>query len=307
MTSLRWPGGARDEDGYLASVGDLMVGLLFIFIIILMAFALDFRSAQRVADVEQARTLEQQRDLALEHARLMLERDRLAEERDRLAAERDALIVERDRLDAARAELERLVAALGQREATRTRLLRALELELARRDVSVSLEPENGVLRLPEELLFDSGEAVLRPGAASALSVLAAALARALPCYADPAGAPGCPPAATPILETLLVEGHTDDVPLRAADFRDNWDLGAQRAVNTFRALTEAAPSLATLRNARGEPLLGVASYEARRPIVAGSDEASRRRNRRIDLRFVVAAPRLPELETILGGASTAP
>ena len=35
-----------DDDSYLASVSDLMVGMLFVFIIMLMGFALSYRSAE---------------------------------------------------------------------------------------------------------------------------------------------------------------------------------------------------------------------------------------------------------------------
>ncbi len=40
----------HEEDNYLASVSDLMVGLLFVFIIMLMAFALNLRTAEEQAD-----------------------------------------------------------------------------------------------------------------------------------------------------------------------------------------------------------------------------------------------------------------
>ena len=41
---------AGEEEGYLASVSDLMVGMLFVFIIMLMAYALSYRSAQEQAE-----------------------------------------------------------------------------------------------------------------------------------------------------------------------------------------------------------------------------------------------------------------
>ena len=45
-------GGGRhaEDESYFVSVSDLMVGLLFLFIIILMAFALNFRSAEDAAE-----------------------------------------------------------------------------------------------------------------------------------------------------------------------------------------------------------------------------------------------------------------
>jgi flagellar motor protein MotB len=272
-------GGEGGEDSYLASVSDLMVGMLFVFIVMLMAFALNMRGAQEGASRTRAE---------LENAR-----GAVAEERDRLAAERDELA----RRHAAVSEVaERLLA----RDRTRAALLEGLALDLGERAVPVVLDARNGVLRLPESLLFDSGSAALRPEGERALRELAAALAAALPCHsrAPPAAQARCGEGSRPLLEAVLIEGHTDDVPLRhgGGTFGDNWQLSAARGVSTFKALTLAAPGLEELENTRGEALLGVAGYEARRPVAAGDAPETRRLNRRIDLRFIVAAPGETEL-----------
>jgi chemotaxis protein MotB len=283
MAAGRGPGG--EEEGYLASVSDLMVGMLFVFIIMLMAFALNFRSAEeRVAEGRDE---------------LEAERRTAARERDRLAAERDAVAAQRDELLRGREALDEVSARLADLEARRAALLRDVAADLGRRDVPAALDAANGVLRLPESLLFDSGEASLRPEGERALSAVAEALARALPCHSvAPADLRArCDAPARPLLEAVLVEGHTDDVPLRGGGpFGDNWALSAARGVSTFKALTRAAPALEALRNGRGEALLGVAGYEARRPAAEGDGPEARRRNRRIDLRFLVAAPSDAEL-----------
>ena len=46
----------EEGEGYFASIADLLVGLVFIFIVILVAFALNYRVAQNKAD-EAFRTL----------------------------------------------------------------------------------------------------------------------------------------------------------------------------------------------------------------------------------------------------------
>lgn len=271
---------AEEEGGYLASVSDLMVGLLFVFIILLMAFALNFRVAER--------------DAKQEEERLVLELEEVEKERRRLAEERDRLLTERETLG-------ELLRSLAEREAKRLRMLQDVVSLLAERDVQVVLSPEDGILRLPEELLFDSGSAVLRGDGERALRELATVLARVLPCYsrAPAAARADCPDGAQPILEAVLVEGHTDDVPIHGGPFRDNWELSAARGVNTFKALVEFQPSLDLLRNARGEALLGVAAYEARRPVAREPTPEARRRNRRIDLRFLLAAPSREEIARI--------
>jgi flagellar motor protein MotB len=262
-----------DDDSYLASVSDLMVGMLFVFIIMLMGFALSYRSAEEQAEQD---------------------RSRLMQDSAEVMAEREALMAQRDALGEVATELL-------ERDEARAALLTGLQRELQGRAVAVTVDPANGVLRLPESLLFDSGAATLRPEGEAALQAVADALMQALPCVAEapPALAERCPPGSAPLLEALLVEGHTDGQPIRGGTFADNWQLASARGVNTFKALTAARPDLELLRNVRGEALLGVSAYEARRPVTTGTSLEQRRLNRRIDLRFLVAAPAGDDLERL--------
>ncbi len=284
--------GRADDDSYLASVSDLVIGLLFIFIILLMAYGFNYRQAE----TNQRETL----------TALAAERDALETERDELGLQAKALAAERDRLFALTRELEAVALAVEARHERRSTLLEEIRAYLAAREVIVSIEPENGILRLPEALLFATGDAVLRREGARAVSVLAEVLQEVLPCYSE--AAPelriACSGSATPILEAVLVEGHTDQRPIATLEFRDNWQLGAIRGINMFRALTDAQPDLEGLRNPTGQPLLGVSSYEARRPIGDPSSEPGRAQNRRIDLRFIVAAPDASDLQTLHEDAS---
>jgi chemotaxis protein MotB len=288
------PRGGGEDEGYLASVSDLMVGMLFVFIIMLMGFALNYRSAEGLAAADRSRLLAESARVATEREWLAAERDRLARERDDVAAERDALLAQRDSLG--------LVASdLVERDEARAALLTRLEQALLERGVPAHVDAANGILRLPESLLFDSAAAELRSGGEQALAVVAEVLAEVLPCMARaPQATVGrCPLGSAPLLEALLVEGHTDEVPIRGGEFADNWQLSTARGVNTFKALTRFSPALETLRNARGQALLGVSGYEARRPAAAGAGADRRRLNRRIDLRFLVAAPAREELDRL--------
>ena len=75
----------------------------------------------------------------------------------------------------------------------------------------------------------------------------------------------------------LQVEGHTDDIPVRAGRFADNWDLSTERALSVVRFL--AMQGLPPNR-------LAAAGYGEFQPLdSAGSDEA-RRRNRRIEMKL---------------------
>jgi flagellar motor protein MotB len=180
-------------------------------------------------------------------------------------------------------------------------MLERVQEELRERTVEVAIEPENGVLRLPEQLLFESAAATLRPRGEQVLRELAGVLVSLLPCYsaAPPAAEHECPSEARPLLEAVLIEGHTDDRPIDTAQIQDNWTLAALRGANTFKTLIRFEPELDRLKNDRGQALIGVGSYEARRPVSTLDTPEARRLNRRIDLRFIVAAPSATALTTM--------
>jgi chemotaxis protein MotB len=285
-------GAPGQDESYLVSVSDLMVGLLFLFIIILMAFALNFRSAEDAADA----TLEA----------LVVERDDLAVERDLVEAARAALVADRDRLLTERDRLAGITELLLARDAERAELLTRIKAAVAARGLEVEVDLESGILRLPESLLFASNEAELSEAGQAAIVVLGEVLAETLPCYAGTGNGAGCPAGSRDVLEAVLIEGHTDDRPIRGGPFADNWALSAARARNTYRALVAAAPRLDALANASGATLLGLGGYAERRPVIDRATEEARRVNRRIDLRFLARGPDAAALAELLASLEAA-
>lgn len=225
-----------DEENYFVSMTDMMVGLVFIFIIMLMYFALQFQ------DVTDQVT----------------------------GADRE-----------------------------RAKILKVLQQSLKEKGVEVTIDTQNGVLRLPDAILFDSGQIVLKPSGKEAVGHLADALADVLPCYTDARTAttqagPACPERRYQI-ESVYVEGHTDIDRLAGAGMmRDNLDLSAFRATNTFRELIARRPEIADRCARKGDDcaaVLSVSGYGAERPVAPGVTEEAKRRNRRIDLRLVMVTP----------------
>ena len=113
-------------------------------------------------------------------------------------------------LAALRAEKEQLQKRLDSMEFTPEELNR-----LSERGVGL----ERGGLQLGEALLFAPGEHKLKPGAARALDAVARVIQSN---YPD---------------DTLIIEGHTDDQPLRksAPRYQYNMNLGYQRAAAVFK------------------------------------------------------------------------
>src|SRR5580693_10780857 len=145
-------------EGYFASVSDMMVGILFIFLLLLTVFALNFRDAEQEQKAKLADLIEAQKrataaeELAME-AKLIARRE---------AARAEASKAENDRfrnlLFNAVAQLEK---DIRDREAARGQLLISLQQSLSNKGVSVSIDPTSGILRLPEDLLFKTGDATI--------------------------------------------------------------------------------------------------------------------------------------------------
>jgi len=258
-------------EGYFASVSDLMVGILFVFLLMLSVFALNYRVAEH--------------DQGVSRARFDIEKARAGRVRELL--------------EQAAAQLQQDIEASSN---ARDRLLATLETTLSQRGIQVWVDRQAGILHLPGDLLFDTLSATLGPRQRDSVGIVANALARILPCFTPIADRTQCGPPNLPVLETVLVEGHTDRRPIGipGTGFRDNDQLSTERALAVFAELRRAQPSLDALRNVDGSyPLLGVSGFGDRRPLpqAQGSTEADYGLNRRIDLRFLLA--RTAELERL--------
>lgn len=271
-------------EGYFASISDLMVGVLFVFLLMLTVFAMSFRSAE-----DDTRELEKKLARAL--AETEAEKARNRELTQRIDQQRQQLL----------RALDLLQDELKARSDVRDRMLARIERQLEQRGIAVQVDARSGVLRLGErELRFATRSAELSAEAQATTDALATVLADVLPCFAHGGDRRACEEDDSAILEAVLVEGHTDRRPLGGGSrFRDNSQLSAERALTVFRRMVEAAPALRGLANADLEPLLAVAGYGESRLIRLGSTEEDHAVNRRIDLRFVLSAPGAEEIRRL--------
>jgi chemotaxis protein MotB len=142
-------------------------------------------------------------------------------------------------------------------------LLHELQQAIAgeRLDSQVEAEAVPGrgvVLRINGEVLYQQGEADLRPEAHSILHRISGLAADAR--------------------HQIMIEGHTDDLPIRTARFPSNWELSAARAISAMRFLVAAG-----IEPAR----VGVAGYADLRPLHANDSDEHRAANRRVEFVFL--------------------
>ena len=264
-----------EEENYFISMTDMMVGVLFIFIIMLMVFALNFR--------------EQTDNQAEETAKLEEASTDLSEEAERIAT----------RLEALQAQVDQEVGSLEAEQRIRSDLLNDIRTALIREGLTVEIDERNGVLRLTEDSVrFSRRSTTLDSQARENVLRIAAALASVLPRYTacqPTAPIDGCGETGSTTVETVFIEGHTD----RTGTADVNWRLSTERAVVTYRLIDTAEPSLAMLVNRDGNQIISVSGYGPTRPVTSEPTPDDYAPNRRIDLRFVMETDQRGRLEEI--------
>ena len=141
-------------------------------------------------------------------------------------------------------------------------LLTRIRGEAKEKGLEDVLEAELGdrgvLIRVKGQLLFATGEATLRKEGETTLQAIADIAAE--------------------IQYPVLIEGHTDDRPIRTSRFPSNWELSTARATSALRFLAHSG--ITTER-------LGVAGYAHMRPLVANDTKENRSRNRRVEFVFL--------------------
>lgn len=271
----------EEEDSFFVSMTDIMVGLLFIFIILLVYFVLQVRiETQKVRYLEDIHGPEQT-------------------QRSQLDTYRSAVSRQRTEI------LEGLQSFFESEGFTDV---------IIDRNSGVLRFPD-GVLFGSGEYGFAEGTRT-----AEAVRTLAKAFSKVLPCSVLNAqgerylskddcriGHAAFPNPNNAFVESIYIEGHTDSIPIGASGLRGdaklstNLKLSTRRATNTYEKVIDYQPEiggffgLASVSNATGEsdvePVLAVSGYGEQRPIADNTVEAGRSANRRIDVRIVMYLP----------------
>lgn len=152
-------------------------------------------------------------------------------------------------------ELQRQKEQVGQAAKTLEEQMRE---QLESRDVTISKLQGKLTVSIVDRVMFDSGEAVLKPDGAAVMQKIADLLS------------------SHPELQIQVI-GHTDNVPIRQTGqsrFASNWELSTARALAAVHFLTEKAGV-----NPRR---VGAVGYGEFRPVADNATAEGRARNRRI-------------------------
>ncbi len=137
-------------------------------------------------------------------------------------------------------------------------------------ELTVYIKDGNVYVSMQEKLLFKSGSDVVDPKGKEALGKLAMVLKNT----AD---------------ITVLIEGHTDNMPIKTNKYKDNWDLSTARATSIVRVLTKD--------NAFDPNRITAAGKSSFHPVKGNETAEGRAANRRTE---VILSPDLKELFKLL-------
>lgn len=232
-------------------------------------------SAREKQLVEENRKLQERYEKELLELRLLLK-----QEREKHIAEMNTL---RNEYEKKIQQLESVIANLKEELSETINLNKKQKQELERME-SQAKELENQladeikkgeirlkrlhgklIINIDDRISFDSGSSELKKGVFAALKKIRDILSN-YPEY------------------SIVVEGHTDNVPIHTKRFRGNWQLSTERALSVLEYL---------LINKSLNPVrFSAAGYGEFNPIVSNETANNRSLNRRVD---IVVIPRLKD------------
>ncbi|MGE0562369.1 MAG: OmpA family protein [Flavobacteriales bacterium] len=180
---------------------------------------------------------------------------------------KEKLLAEREK---ALRELQQTIARKDSITNRLNEILRNALLGFNSDELSVEIKNGKVYVSMSDKLLFKSGSAAVESKGIEALKVLADVLNK----NAD---------------IDILVEGHTDSIPIKTALFKDNWDLSVIRATSIVRTLTDDYKVSGTRVTASGKGDVF--------PKADNSTPEGRAKNRRTE---IILSPKLDEIMNLL-------
>ena len=160
-------------------------------------------------------------------------------------------------------------ALMKQRDSSMNVLRESVEKSLLGfKDSGLEIEVKNGkvYVKMSNQLLFKSGSTTIDKRGRDALQQLAMVLSE------------------QPDI-SIMIEGHTDNVPIGSSRFADNWDLSVLRSTEVARILT--------IENGIDPRRIIASGRSEFMPIEESNDPEARAKNRRTE---IILSPKLDEL-----------
>jgi chemotaxis protein MotB len=167
-------------------------------------------------------------------------------------------------------EMRKIIARQDSLTNNLNNILRNALLGFNSDELSVEIKNGKVYVSLSDKLLFKSGSSAVEDKGKEALKLLAGVLDKNIDI-------------------DILVEGHTDNVPIKTSVYKDNWDLSVARATSIVRILTTDYKITPTRLTASGK-----GEYF---PKADNETAEGKAKNRRTE---IILSPKLDELMKLL-------
>jgi chemotaxis protein MotB len=224
------------------------------------------------ADISKLK--DEQKDLQSRYAKLSDEKMADAAQFDAALRQKADELNQKEKLLAEREkslrEMQKVIARQDSITQRLNDILRNALLGFNSDELSVEIRNGKVYVSMSDKLLFKSGSAAVEAKGKEAIKVLGEVLVK------------------NPDID-ILIEGHTDNVPIKTANYKDNWDLSVARATSIVRILTDDHKVVPTRLTAsgKGEFL----------PRETNDTAEGRARNRRTE---IILSPKLDEIMELL-------
>lgn len=200
---------------------------------------------------------------------------------------------QQQRLEGQQESFTEQVNSLREAETVRAEMLHEIQDDLKDQGIEVYISENNSVISIPSELLgFDKGSYDIKDEYRDVSLEIGSAVSKAV--QQDDR---------SKYLDTVFVEGHTDNADFSGLEGTGNWGLSTFRAISLWTLWEEELSQeqkLSELASADGNRLFSVSGYGETRPMTEDqATDTDRALNRRIDLRFTTVRPDASELERI--------
>lgn len=150
---------------------------------------------------------------------------------------------------------EKLEELIAQTEQDAVEIAQALHDQIAKGEIEVETRGRKIIIRIREKGSFKTASAELNDDYFDVIDEIREVL-RVKP-------------------GKVFVEGHTDNIPIKTARFRSNWELSSSRAVSVAHEL---------MKDEINERRFAISGYSDTVPLVANNSRDNRARNRRVEI-----------------------
>jgi chemotaxis protein MotB len=213
---------------------------------------------QKDADAAKARCAEQQAKLDAENLAMKARLTALGQDLSKMSstAEEDKKLI---------ADLKKRQEAAEKRAQQFRDMVAKFKSMIDAGKLQVEIRDGLMLVKLPDNILFDPGKTDLKPAGKDAIAQV------------------------TQILASIegrkfQVAGHTDNIPIKSAKFKSNWELSGARAVEVTKLM---------IADGMDAKRLSAAGYADERPVGDNATDEGRRANRRIE---IVVQPNIEDL-----------